>query len=328
MSAPLPETTSRAPGPSSADDDQVMETPRHWQQMLLLVASLQEAWDERDDFYIAGRLPLRPYENHDWGDDLRDPDVLVAVNTERRERQAWIVSAEGQAPDLVIELISPSTETADRVFKRELYASVLGVAEYVIYDPMMGALDGFDFDPNTRSYLPKERTADGCLHIRALGVWLGPKWGTVWGISANWLRWLDRERQPLLVYGERLASSERRLAAERGRAEQEYARAEQERERADQERQRVEQEHDWGTRESERAEKERQRAEHEYQRAEEAQLRAKHESDRAAQAWQRAEHEHQRADWEQQRAEHEHCRAADEHRRAEEAQCHALELAG
>ena len=152
MSQPAPERTSAG----SADDEQVMETPRHWQQMLVLVASLQEAWDQRDDFYVAGRMPLRPYENHSWGDDLRDPDVLVAVGVSRHERRAWIVSEEGKAPDVVIELVSPSTETADRVFKFQLYATVLGIGEYVIFDPMSGRLDGYELDPESRSYVAQQ----------------------------------------------------------------------------------------------------------------------------------------------------------------------------
>lgn len=59
------------------------------------------------------------------------PDLLV-VAAHRR----WIITERGieKAPDLVVEILSPSTCTADREVKRKLYASQ-GVAELWLVDP-------------------------------------------------------------------------------------------------------------------------------------------------------------------------------------------------
>ena len=110
----MPHSTSERVSPvvraqsAREEHETTMETPRHWQQMLLLVASLQEAWDLREDFYVAGKVPLRLYENQ-FSDDLPDPDVIVVTGTGRHDRRAWIVSNEGKPPDLVVELVSESS---------------------------------------------------------------------------------------------------------------------------------------------------------------------------------------------------------------------------
>lgn len=59
------------------------------------------------------------------------PDILFVA----KERQP-IIHEDGihGAPDLVVEVISPSTQEKDRVFKRRLYAKY-GVTEYWIVDP-------------------------------------------------------------------------------------------------------------------------------------------------------------------------------------------------
>lgn len=59
------------------------------------------------------------------------PDLLVV----RAERTS-IISERGVegAPDLIVEILSPSTEKTDREIKRKLYASE-GVGEYWLVDP-------------------------------------------------------------------------------------------------------------------------------------------------------------------------------------------------
>jgi Uma2 family endonuclease len=63
--------------------------------------------------------------------DVVEPDVLyVAASHEDRLRERYIAGA----PDLVIEVLSPSTRGYDRIKKRRLYEAQ-GVPEYWIVDP-------------------------------------------------------------------------------------------------------------------------------------------------------------------------------------------------
>ena len=64
------------------------------------------------------------------------PDVFVVFGVEKKLRDTYLTWAEGRTPDFVLEVASPSTFPKDMGEKKELYASVLKVNEYYIYDPL------------------------------------------------------------------------------------------------------------------------------------------------------------------------------------------------
>ena len=66
----------------------------------------------------------------------RRPDLLVAFGVDPaiyRENNGYVVSEQGKAPDLVLEVASESTRETDVVAKREEYAA-LGIGEYWRFD--------------------------------------------------------------------------------------------------------------------------------------------------------------------------------------------------
>jgi len=65
--------------------------------------------------------------------DVVQPDLLF-ISRERRHLLSGGENVQG-APDLVIEILSPSTADKDRGIKRELYGRY-GVTEYWLVDPM------------------------------------------------------------------------------------------------------------------------------------------------------------------------------------------------
>lgn len=69
--------------------------------------------------------------------DVVEPDLLVVT----REAAERITEANIQgAPDLVVEILSPSTKGRDRVLKLRLYEK-FGVCEYWIVDPAAGTIE-------------------------------------------------------------------------------------------------------------------------------------------------------------------------------------------
>ena len=79
------------------------------------------------------------------------PDIVVVSH----ERRGIVAPDELKgAPDLVVEILSPSTATRDRDLKRRLYQRQ-GVAEYWIVDPDAAAVDVWRFgdEPSSERYV-------------------------------------------------------------------------------------------------------------------------------------------------------------------------------
>ncbi len=175
------------------DDGEPMETKRHRQQMNLLVDSLDEHWRDRDDVCVEGNMAVYFSETQARNQDFRAPDVFVVLDTVRKERKRWVVwEEEGRTPDLVIELTSESTEAVDRGLKKRVYARLLRVPVYVIYDPFSAQLDGFVLGLHG-TYEPLARDVHGRLPCAPLGLSLGVVQGEFLGTEAPWLRWFDAE---------------------------------------------------------------------------------------------------------------------------------------
>jgi len=212
-----------------------METNIHRMQMNLLLSSLKLAWGDRTDFFAGGNMFVYYSELQSRQNDFRGPDVFVVLNTSRNvERRSWVVWEEnGETPDLVIELISESTEAEDRGPKKEIYAKVLKTPEYYLYDPIDQRLEGYELDMATRSYRPMEKDKNGRYWSKLLGLGLGVAEGIYEDGDRPWLRWFDREGKVLPHSNERADVEAKRAEAEAERADVEAKRAEAEAERAD-----------------------------------------------------------------------------------------------
>ena len=111
-------------------DGELVMTPapgeRHQSISILLGSKLCQFVSENS----LGRVYLAPFDVVLSDVDVVQPDLLFVSN----ERDHIITSANIQgAPDLVVEILSPSTAERDRTFKRALYANH-GVNEYWMVD--------------------------------------------------------------------------------------------------------------------------------------------------------------------------------------------------
>ena len=259
-------------------DGEPMETERHRRQMNLLIESLDYAWRNRDDVFIGGNMFVYYSELQVKKNDFRGPDVFVVLDTVRRERKSWVVWQEnGRTPDVVIELVSESTEHIDRGEKMRIYARNMRVGEYYIYDPLSYRLDGFRLNTATCSYEAIEPDADGDLPCAQLGLRLGIRHGRDAHIETNWLRWLDTSGEVLPTKNEaatqRADEQTQRADEQTQRADEQTQRADEQTQRADEQTQRADEQTQRANAEAQRADAEARRADAEAKRAQELEAR-------------------------------------------------------
>ena len=116
-----------------SDGKPMAETDIHRKLMTHLIEMLENHFRNRSDVYVSGNLLLY-YEPGNPKKSVA-PDVFVVLGVEKKLRRTYLLWEEGKGPDVVIELVSKSTYRHDLSGKKDLYAQVLGVKEYYLYDP-------------------------------------------------------------------------------------------------------------------------------------------------------------------------------------------------
>lgn len=230
------------------DDGEPLESNRHRIAMNVLIDSVLQAFQERDNFFVGGNMFVYYSRNQAMNRDFRGPDFFVVLDVDgSRSRQGWVVwEEEGRYPDVIIELLSESTARSDKTIKKDLYEKTFHTLDYFVYDPFdPTSLQGWHLNAH-RQYEALTPDDRGWLWCETLGLWLGnwegslrrePPTGT-----CPWLRFYDRDGNLILIQDEVAQSAQQQAEQERQRAEQERQRAEQEQQRAEQEQQRAEQE--------------------------------------------------------------------------------------
>ena len=183
-----------------SDDGDKTESPWHALGALLIVASYVAArGGRRDDFFIGANMflyySMRQVRNRDY----RGPDAFIVKGVEgTRPRDSWIVWEEdGRYPDVLFELLSPSTEAADLSTKKDLYEQVFHTPEYFCIAPDVQRLLGFRLQG--RRYAPIAPDARGFLFSEELGMWLGPWTGPYLGEHRTWPRFYDGDGKLILL---------------------------------------------------------------------------------------------------------------------------------
>ena len=117
----------------SSDGKPMAETDRHRKLMVDFIQMLEHHFREANNIYVSGNL-LIYYEEGNPRKSIA-PDVFVVFGVGKKPRCPYLTWEEGNTPDFVLEVASPSTYQHDFGSKKELYAAVLAVKEYYIYDP-------------------------------------------------------------------------------------------------------------------------------------------------------------------------------------------------
>jgi len=242
-------------------DGEPMDTPWHRDELSLLMESIKWHRRPRTDYFAGGNMFLYYSMKQSKTLEYKGPDFFLVNNIDgKRERSVWWVFEEdARFPDVIIELLSPTTEKVDRTTKKSLYETRFRTPEYFLYDPDKKKLDGWRLINS--SYQPIQPNDRGWMWSEQLDLWLGTWEGSYLESDQTWLRFYDKNSKLVPIRAE---AREQQLKRANRRAEKEKERAEQEQQRAEQEKQRAELE-------QQRAEQEMQRAEQEKQRADELQ---------------------------------------------------------
>jgi Uma2 family endonuclease len=161
------------------DDGEPMETPRHRDQMILLIESLKLHWADRQGYYVGGNM----FVHYDPQNQRRSrgPDFFLVLDVEERERKSWVVWQEGMRfPDLIIELLSDSTSEVDKGEKKLLYERMFRTQEYYLYDPFSQEFLGYHLQG--LHYQERQPDAQQQIYSVVTGLYVG--------IREGWLRWL------------------------------------------------------------------------------------------------------------------------------------------
>jgi Uma2 family endonuclease len=218
MSQPAVSALASLPFELVTSDGEPSETNWHVIQMNLLIDLIHQVMTERGrtDFFSGGDMFV--YYTYEQARDVaagrpyfRGPDVFYVGGVEGdRERKAWVAWEEGgRLPDVIVELLSPSTAKVDRTVKKDLYARVFRTQEYFLYEPDTLRLDGFRLQGDRyRSLTPN---AHGRLWSEELGLEIGLWQGTQRAQEATWVRLFHPDGRLVPTPAERAEAAEAEL---------------------------------------------------------------------------------------------------------------------
>ena len=116
-----------------SDGEPMAETPKHQQVMIDCMDIMRSHFREVTDVYIGGNMFLY-YEEGNPRKSI-SPDVFMVRGVSKKELRVYKTWEQPPTLDFVLEVASPGTFEKDFTVKKEIYAKILQVKEYYIYDP-------------------------------------------------------------------------------------------------------------------------------------------------------------------------------------------------
>ena len=232
-----------------SEDGQNMESEWHRSNIALLVNSIRFHFRDHDDVYAGGNSFIYFSTKQVKNEDYKGPDFFAVRGVPRDPiRQYWAVwDEDGRYPNVIVELLSPTTATNDLTHKKRLYEQTFRTPNYFCFDPATRELFGWSLQHEGSGQAVYHRLSlneHGRLWCDELQLWVGPWKGEFSGYNDLWLRFFTPDGALVQVAEEyQFEQAERqrlRAEAEQQRAESEQQRADAEQQRADAERARAE----------------------------------------------------------------------------------------
>jgi len=204
------------------EDGEPLESNWHRIQINLLVDVTHQLWPERNDYFVGGNMFVY-YSAHQIRErDYRGPDFFVVLDVPGGDRKAWVAWEEGgRLPDIIIELLSPTTAEADLLSKKQLYERVFSTSNYFAYDPDTERLWGWHLN---KQYAPLQPNERGWLWCETLQVWIGSWTGEYEKVPSTWVRFYRPDGSLVPTAAEAEATGRRAAQAEVERLQAELTR--------------------------------------------------------------------------------------------------------
>jgi Uma2 family endonuclease len=234
-------TLSMPPTDLPYDDGEPLESNRHRIAMNALIEGVHQAYQGREDYFAGGNMFVYYSSQQIRNRDFRGPDFFVTLDVDgRQERRSWILWEEmGRYPNVIVELMSPSTASQDTGAKKRLYEQTFQTRDYFVYDPFdRESLQGWHLGSNGRyeAIVPDDR---GWLWCETLGLWVGLWEGEILREVATWVRFYDPDGNLILLGTEQAEYERQRAEQERQEKEEAIAALEEERRQKQQMRDRL-----------------------------------------------------------------------------------------
>ncbi|MEQ8754258.1 MAG: Uma2 family endonuclease [Coleofasciculus sp. G1-WW12-02] len=204
------------------DDGEPLESNRHRIAMNALIRLMLVAQSGQTDYFTSGNMFIYYSSEQVRNRDFRGPDFFVVLNVDgTQERLGWVVWEEnGRYPDVIVELMSPSTAAVDLGVKKDIYEQIFRTPDYFVFDPFdPNSLQGWHLDAN-QQYQLLTPNGQGRLWCQRLQLWLGTWKGEIEGKPAIWLRFFDSEGNLIPLPEEAAEQARQQEAQARKQAEQ------------------------------------------------------------------------------------------------------------
>ena len=221
---PLPvyrsEVTLRPTSPIDLvlEDGEPLETFWHRDAMNLLIDCIDQYFRGRTDYVVGGNQFIYYNEHQARNIDYKGPDFFFVWGRPRHtERSAWVTwDEEGSLPNVIIELMSPSTRRVDLLSKKTLYQNTFKTNDYFCYDPFTGEFFGWTLKDG--AYIALEPNANGWLWSNQLQLWLGLARCVFLNLEDVYLRFFTPEGGMVGSFAEAAQADAERAQAEAARA--------------------------------------------------------------------------------------------------------------
>ena len=176
-----------------SEDGEPMDSDWHGIELNLLRELVHQHLVGRQDFFAGGNMFIYFNEQQARNRDFRGPDFFFVWGVSPMPlRPYWAVWKEGgRYPNMIVELLSPTTADEDLTTKKDVYEQIFRTPEYYCYDPETRKIQAWRLEQLVyQTVRPNDK---GWVWCEQLKLWLGTWEGRYLQRHTTWLRFYTQE---------------------------------------------------------------------------------------------------------------------------------------